>query len=69
MQPRMFSSELKLSTATAKLFHLERFAIYGIRMLNVYVCVHVNAYRSIYDTSVSICAYTNIYVLYCTLMV
>jgi len=25
----MFSSELQLSSATAKLFHLEQFAIYG----------------------------------------
>jgi len=26
----MFSSELQLSSATAKLFHLKQFAIYGI---------------------------------------
>ena len=30
MQPRMFSSKLKFSSATAKLFYLERFAIYGM---------------------------------------
>ena len=30
MQPQMFSSELQFISSTAKLFHLERFAIYGI---------------------------------------
>ena len=32
MQPRMFSSELQFISTTAKLFHLERFAIYNLGM-------------------------------------
>jgi len=32
----MFFSELQLSSATAKLFHLEQFAIYGILIVTCY---------------------------------
>ena len=42
----MFSSELQLSSATAKLFHLEQFAIYGTLRCLLYVesCLSGRAY-------------------------
>jgi len=47
----MFSSELQLSPATAKLFHLEQFAIYGIPAAMLFIILKVHMISGMMETA------------------